>query len=79
MTCMCVHLALSIRQVLNTALLCFAAVSPIAESPELSERDTSATPEAVSLVADSSTAQAAQREASSSIQEVTGELEELPF
>ena len=54
-----------------------AAISPIAESPELSERNTSATPEAVSLVADSTTLQAAQPEAQTLERGVTGKLEYL--
>ena len=50
-----------------------AAISPIAESPEdLSERDTSATPEAVSLVADSSTLQAVQLAAHMPHEDATG-------
>jgi len=48
-----------------------AAISPIAESPE---RDTSASPEAVHLVADSSSLQQAQTGAEASQQDLTGGL-----
>ena len=50
-----------------------AAVSPIAESPELSEQAKSASPAAVDLVADSSDAtQTAQQELDAPQQQATG-------
>ena len=52
-----------------------AAISPIAESPDSSQRDTSATPEAISLVAHSSALHAAQPEACTSHRDVTGKLQ----
>jgi len=51
-----------------------AAISPIAESPE---SDTSASPEAVHLVADSSSLQLAQTGAGASQEDVVGEV--LPY
>ena len=50
-----------------------AAISPIAESPELSEQAKSASPAAVDLVADSSDAiQTAQRELNAPQEQATG-------
>ena len=50
-----------------------AAISPIAESPELSERAKSASPAAVDLVADSSDAtQTAQQDLDAPQEQATG-------
>ena len=58
-------------QYAEAANLVPAAISPIAESPE---SDTPASPEAVHLVADSSSLQQAQTGAEASLKDLTGEL-----